>query len=90
MRTSGYGKAAILPLKPKKIKKSKNKTLTPKDGSDNSDSEDPNTGSTSIQFKLSSIEAKKLEREFQEVIEKLKVQFPIKKMEKLSENTKND
>ena len=77
MRTSGYGKAAILPLETKKPKR-KNKSLIPEEEAE-VEEESPESAKLAIQFELKDAEAAKLEAEFQDVIDKEKVKFPIVK-----------
>ena len=86
MRTSGYGKAAVLPLKPKKEKKPKMKPLIPLEEPTNGNTDEENdTKNYVIQFKLDSAENEKLEKEFLEVVSKQKAKFPIKKDEEVKQ-----
>jgi len=77
MRDQGYGRAAILPMVPKK-KKSRSKTLVPEEEDANE-----NNGSLTIQFKLKNTDATKLDADFLAIVEKEKTRFPVeKKVEK--------
>lgn len=78
MRTAGYGKAAVLPLKPKKSKKSKNLTLIPVEDSEEGKDEEDTAKNYTIQFSLKLEDAQKIERAFHEVVQRWKVKFPIK------------
>jgi len=79
MRDQGYGRATILPMTPKKNKKSKSKTLIPLDAAKESTEEN---GNLTNQFKLKKTDALKLDSDFLAIVEKEKTRFPIKnKME---------
>mgnify|MGYP005629106875 CR=1 FL=1 len=74
MRTAGYGRAALLPLKPKE-KKTRQKSLI----ADDEEVGEPVEGHRTyrIQFKLTKREGEKLDREFLAIIAKEKEKFPI-------------
>ncbi|MHA1651753.1 MAG: hypothetical protein ACTSYB_16290 [Candidatus Helarchaeota archaeon] len=81
MRTAGYGKGAILPLKPKKTRKARNKSLLPERNSEEDEPKKNNTGTYTIQFNLTNAETARLERDFQELVERWRAKFPLKKEE---------
>jgi len=89
MRTAGYGKAAILPLIPKRAKKPKNKTLIPVEDPESTNSEKEDTNGYTIQFNLKKADGSKLETAFQEVVSKWKEKFPLKQ-EDAEGQAKND
>ncbi|NVM53921.1 MAG: hypothetical protein HWN66_09480 [Candidatus Helarchaeota archaeon] len=77
MRTSGYGRANILLLEPKrKKKKQKNASLLENENIA-LELEEENLKGFKIQFKLEKEVAKDLEKKFQKIIEKEKEKFPI-------------
>ncbi|MHA1650101.1 MAG: hypothetical protein ACTSYB_07890 [Candidatus Helarchaeota archaeon] len=77
MRTAGYGKGAILPIKPKKARKSRNKSLISGEDTEVVPPKEEIPKTYTIQFKLKAAEAGKLEAAFQDVIKRWRAKFPI-------------
>ena len=77
MRTAGYGKGAILPIKPKKTRKPRNKSLLAEKDTDVMTPKDEIPKTYTIQFKLKAAEAGKLEAAFQDVIKRWRAKFSI-------------
>ena len=77
MRTSGYGKGAILPIKPKKTRKTRNKSLLSEEDTEVVSPKDEIPKTYTIQFKLKAVEAAKLETAFQNAVRRWREKFPI-------------
>ena len=78
MRSSGYGRVAMLPLEPKKRKKKQSKLVE----GDEDEEEPIRKRKYRIQFTMSKEEQKILEDKFLKVIKKQSKKFPIEKEEK--------
>ncbi len=91
MRTQGFGRAKVLPLKPKKVPKAKSRgkntslVATENDVSDAEDVENEGNGEKSgyrIQFSPTKEQAEELDAKFAKVIAKEKEKFALKKPSK--------
>jgi len=90
MRTSGYGKGAILPIKPKKTRKTRNKSLLSEEDTEIMSPKDENLKTYTIQFKLKAAEAGKLEAAFQDAVKRWREKFPINQEEPPEDEEKEE
>jgi len=80
MRSAGYGRAALLPIEPKKAKKrGKNANSDEELVELANNNKEEESKDYKIQFNMKKEDAEDLEKEFQEVITSEREKFPIKK-----------
>ncbi len=78
MRAQGYGRAAILPMKPKTVRGASKVDQRTLDSDEQAESQDGgNSGGYTIQFKLPKVQGKKLDKEFQGIVANEVVKFPL-------------
>ena len=84
MRGQGYGRAAILPMKPKTARGARKTDQTTPDANEQVEPQDTgNNGGYTIQFKLTKPQSEKLEQKFQTIIVNEVAKFPLSRKEEV-------
>jgi hypothetical protein len=81
MRSAGYGRAAVLPVEPKKAKKRSKNGASDEAVEDQGDAGDEEAKGYKIQFSMKKEDAENLEKEFQQLVALERTKFPIVKEE---------